>query len=166
MYRSFIGDVGYYGPLTMLLVVLAWLVKDKQYWLIPWVSLWQVLNYYLNVVLKNTFQLPRPSGPLPTPAMGYFEKHKFYGFPSGHAQIVFSLGVFMLLWLLFTTKQPYPRWYWGVVLLLVVQMCVTGWQRVAYLRHTVWQVIVGSAIGAVVGVGFFYILSFLLYSSI
>jgi len=154
--RSCIGDIGYYGPLTMLLVVLAWLVKEKQYWLIPWVSLWQVLNYYFNVVLKNTFQLPRPSGPLPTPAMGYFEKHKFYGFPSGHAQMVVSLGVFMLLWMLL--RKSIPRWYWGIALLLVAQMLITGWQRVAYLRHTVWQVIVGSAIGAVVGVGFFYTL--------
>ena len=156
--RSLIGDVGYYGPLTLFLVVLGILVKDKQYWLLPAVLLWQVVNYHFNIVLKNIFQQARPSGPLPTPAMGYFEKHKYYGFPSGHAQIVVSLGVFLLL---FKAKQAYPGWYWVLAMLLVAQMLITGWQRVAYSRHTVLQVMVGSAIGAVIGVGFFYMLKYI-----
>jgi membrane-associated phospholipid phosphatase len=153
--RSLIGNVGYYGPLTLLFVLLGVLLQQKEYWLLPFVLLWQVFNYYLNVVLKNTVQHARPSGPLPTPAMGYFEKHKYYGFPSGHAQMVVSLGVFMLLWLNFTLTSP-TSWFWCLALLLVAQMLITLWQRVCYLRHTVWQVIAGSVLGGLVGMGFFY----------
>ena len=155
--HSLIGNVGYYGPLTLLFVLLGVLLQQKEYWLLPYVLLWQVFNYYLNVVLKNTVRHARPSGPLPTPAMGYFEKHKYYGFPSGHAQMVVSLGVFMLLWLNCILTQQ-TVWFWCLCLLLVAQMLITLWQRVWYLRHTVWQVIAGSVIGALIGAGFFSII--------
>jgi membrane-associated phospholipid phosphatase len=153
-HRSVLGEIGYYGPITLFAVLLVMVLKVHEYWAIPWLVLWQVANYYVNVVLKNYFQYARPSGPLPTPAMGYLEKHKYYGFPSGHAQGVVSLGVFMLLWLNFKSVWPLADVLLGGC--IVAQMLVTLWQRVAYVRHTVAQVVAGSLVGALCGAGFFY----------
>jgi membrane-associated phospholipid phosphatase len=153
--RSFIGNVGYYGPLTMMAGLLTLLSVRKEYSMVVYVLLWQVANYYFNVVMKNTLQEPRPVGPMPTADIGYFERHKYYGMPSGHVQLVVSMGVFTLL-LLQRARLYNSAITLFLQLLIVLQIGLTMWQRVRYQRHDLTQVLIGGGIGAALAVGFYY----------
>ena len=71
------------------------------------------------------------------------------GMPSGHAQTMALIGLFFTCMVIHNNKQS---WYLPVVALwiLVISVC---WQRVYMKQHTTEQVIVGFAIGSVLGIG-------------
>ena len=156
--RSFLGDIGYYGPITMMATLLTVLCLQGEYSMIVYVLLWQVANYYLNAVLKNTLRQPRPVGPLPSANIEYLERHKYYGMPSGHVQLVVSMGVFTMLVLVRQGAQSsvlFKNITTVAVPILAAQMGVTMWQRVSYQRHDIPQVLVGGGIGAVFALLFY-----------
>jgi membrane-associated phospholipid phosphatase len=146
-YGTWWAQLGYYGPLTLFIYLIALLIYQgphcyaEAFWVVPF----SLAVYYINVVLKNFFQQPRPSGPLPTATMGYFTKHKYYGFPSGHAQLTVALATY--IWVRFPTLLN--------KVLMTGQVCLTSFQRWYYLRHTVWQILVGSFVGG--GLGYYYV---------
>jgi membrane-associated phospholipid phosphatase len=68
--------------------------------------------------------------------------------PSGHAQAVVSELTFIALYF----QKP---WLTGVAAL---QTALTLWQRYATRRHSLTQLAVGSALGLLVGLGFYVFL--------
>jgi membrane-associated phospholipid phosphatase len=126
--------------------------------MIVYVLLWQVANYFLNAVLKNALRQPRPVGPLPSANIEYLERHKYYGMPSGHVQLVVSMGVLTMLVLVrarFPNAGPQLAALILAMPLLAFQMGVTMWQRVSYQRHDIPQVLVGGGLGAVFALLFY-----------
>lgn len=104
-----------------------------------------VVNFYVNHRLKMWIQEPRPDNPIPMipiddPTM-YIGPEK-YGFPSGHAQLIFYAITFMY----FANKKITRTW-----LVCLFIGFVTIYQRLKYRRHTVEQLMAGTLIGIITG---------------
>ena len=158
--------VGYYGPITLLVLLLLVCAPTLTPTRLLAIAAWQTLNYYSHIVLKNTFQQPRPYyDPNPVQVrkrhqdmQHYLTRHLHYGLPSGHAQGVFSSGIFLLLFLLNKpSPSPSPLLLLLLLLLILMQMALTSWQRHADRRHTWPQIALGAFVGSAWGVAFYYV---------
>jgi len=157
--------VGYYGPITLLVLLLLVCAPMLTPTRLLAIAAWQTLNYYSHIVLKNTFQQPRPYyDPNPVQVrkrqqdmQHYLTRHLHYGLPSGHAQGVFSSGIFLLLYLLLFLPSPSPLLPLPLLLLILMQMALTSWQRHADRRHTWPQIALGAFVGSAWGVAFYYV---------
>ena len=138
---SQLGRLGYIGPLLLFGITGAILVSVHSIDSLMPYTVWQLLNLLLNKALKETIRQPRPAGAWDGPK----ESIDQYGMPSGHAQIIFS-QCGLLLYMAF-----YKQTRWLITALALGLACVTAWQRVAYNRHTLLQVIVGALIGLAFG---------------
>ena len=151
-------SVGFFGP-QILFFSSIYLLFNK------WTSLFVYfigffINIMLNMVLKALIQEPRPSEDkrlfnlqiLSGKRMG----HDRYGMPSGHAEGVFYSTAFIFL----TLKNK-----WIGFSFLIISL-ITSYQRVKYKNHTFEQVLVGSIIGAFMGLFFYYYSSKLLKGTI
>ena len=106
MFKKILSFLGYQGPNILLIFILfvlylqGYTTKTKFFVLIIG---WQMASHFINIVLKNTLQLPRPDSILPElekikpTALNYLFVHDNYGMPSGHAQAVVSMFCFILL---------------------------------------------------------------------
>jgi membrane-associated phospholipid phosphatase len=113
-----------------------------------------VANLYLNWGLKALIRDPRPPNPLPmvlfpvdptqpvTTDTYYYVGVERYGFPSGHAQLVFYALAF-----LYFVQHRITR-VWTLCFLVGV---LTLYQRLKYRRHTVEQLLAGVLVGSVTG---------------
>jgi len=161
----FLHLVGYYGPITLLVLLLLVCAPTLTPTRLLAIAAWQTLNYYSHIVLKNTFQQPRPYyDPNPVQVrkrqqdmQHYLTRHLHYGLPSGHAQGVFSSGIFLLLYLLLFLPSPSPLLLMLLLLLILMQMALTSWQRHADRRHTWPQIALGAFVGSAWGVAFYYV---------
>ena len=104
-----------------------------------------MVNFYINHWLKTWIQDPRPENPIPMlsvddPKM-YVGAEK-YGFPSGHAQLVF----YAISFLYFANKKITRPW---IVCLFIGFLTI--YQRLKYRRHTVEQLLAGTFIGIMTG---------------
>ena len=148
-------------PVVTIIVTVLWLLLT---WERPAVVLavLLVLSLVLVRALKLLFRAKRPSrgGLRDDPAaVGVGVQDDLYGMPSGHSTIAFAFFAFAAVHLL--TRRPSildgytplrRTLVWSVTLpLFVVAPFLVAYQRVAARRHTVAQVIVGGAMGAVLG---------------
>ena len=138
--------VGEYSYLIIIITTLALLYNKPT--LYYYYIIGVIINSILNINLKLLIREPRPL-PLKK-ANGNdnnnigFEKlthFHIYGMPSGHAQITFFST--MYVWL--ACKNIKTTLFYLCVSL------ITLYQRVKYNMHTIFQVIVGSIIGSLMG---------------
>jgi membrane-associated phospholipid phosphatase len=104
-----------------------------------------LVNFYTNHWLKTWIQDPRPENPIPMlsvddPKM-YVGAEK-YGFPSGHAQLVF----YAITFLYYANKKITRSW---IVCLFIGLLTI--YQRLKYRRHTMEQLLAGTLIGIITG---------------
>ncbi|KAG0226420.1 hypothetical protein BGW42_003654 [Actinomortierella wolfii] len=79
-----------------------------------------------------------------------------YGMPSSHAQLVAFFVCYISLQLILTMEPDQGAFgQWFLILLLQLYAWSAVWSRVRLGRHTVAQVLVGAAIGAVYGIVWF-----------
>lgn len=136
--------VGEYSHLILILSSLAILYNKPTLYYYYIVGI--IINSILNINLKLLIREPRP---LPLKKANYH--HNFiasnlthfhtYGMPSGHAQIVFFST--MYIWLACKNIK--------ITLFYLCVSLITLYQRVKYNMHTIFQVMVGSLIGSLMG---------------
>lgn len=142
--RKSLYNIGEYGPfgLTILSFFLLWGKENLVYYY----TIGIILNFILNLVLKISFQQPRPSDDNEkfNLAITKGRHHLFnmipfniYGMPSGHSQSVIFSTVYVFLSL---KKRNILLFYLSIAL-------ITMWQRVKYNFHTLMQVVVGCVVG-------------------
>lgn len=81
-----------------------------------------------------------------------------YGMPSSHAQLVAFFVCYISLQLVLMEPEGSPG-QWFLILLLQLYAWSVVWSRIQVGRHSVSQVLVGAAIGAVFGMVWFAIWS-------
>jgi membrane-associated phospholipid phosphatase len=142
---------GKYGPLILFLPTVFFL-SNKKSALMYYVAGF-FLNSIANVFLKLLIQQPRPSDDkekfdlaLERGKQFMFIPYDVFGMPSGHAQSVAFTTVFVFL-----TIQNKLFWLFCVIISMI-----TLWQRVEYNHHTVFQVVVGTMVGALIAYMMFY----------
>ena len=159
--NQYLSHIGYQGPNTMLLLILimlATIVQTSNIYLYIYIIVWQIASHFINIVIKNTLKHPRPDSNknedflnlIPT-VDNYFSIHKNFGMPSGHAQAVISQLIFIILYF----QQPFLTTF------SIIQSGITLWQRYSKERHSIKQLLVGSAIGVIVGITFYKIIPFI-----
>ena len=146
---------GNFGPIILIFSSMYMLWNKNNLFFYYTVGLF--IESILNIILKRTFQQPRPN--IDQKSFDLALKHTKYilfkdgihysifGMPSGHSQSVFFSTAFIYLSL---RKNNITYIYLGISLLTMLQ-------RVVYNHHTVPQVIVGALIGSAVGYLFYYL---------
>jgi membrane-associated phospholipid phosphatase len=141
--------VGEYGPYLLIFITIFFLQKKPyfQFYYIVFVF----VSTILNTILKQLIQQPRPSidkklfSKIMEKNSRYISffgnPYGIFGMPSGHAQAVF----FSTTYLWFVNKNR------SLTMLCVFISLWTLFQRVIYNHHTVFQVVVGSIVGGLVG---------------
>jgi membrane-associated phospholipid phosphatase len=104
-----------------------------------------MINFYVNHWLKTWIQDPRPNNPISMVIVDdssmYLGAEK-YGFPSGHAQLVF----YAISFLYFVNKKITRTW-----IVCLFMGFLTIYQRLKYRRHTIEQLLAGTLIGIITG---------------
>ena len=114
------------------------------------------INFIINMVLKSIFwkqneiNASRPSGS---------SKDKCgdkYGNPSGHSQFASFFAVFWILYIL--NSKLFDNFIANLLscISLILIAIIIGWSRIYIECHTQSQVLLGSIIGIIVGVGGFF----------
>ena len=88
-YIPIIDDIGFFGPMILIIVAIIMLWGRVKYLNVYLIFLF--INTVLNVVLKNIIKAPRPGKLSENVVYKTFEKTngtEKYGMPSGHAQSV------------------------------------------------------------------------------
>ena len=130
-------NTGYYGPILLFFIVI-YLLWNRPKYLQLYVICFFV-NTFLNKALKIMFREPRPENPLEFSSLERYKNEERYGMPSGHAQSVFFSIIY-----LYNIHHSI-----SVLLFTLFIGFVTLYQRWKYRRHTIQQLIVGSAIGSI-----------------
>lgn len=130
--------VGYYGPIILLVAAIMILIARTKT-LVLYI-LFFIVNIFLNQTLKLLFREPRPTGNTLFNDMENTEGSERYGMPSGHAQSVAYTATFLYLF----TKSP------DIFMGACFIGAITVYQRYKYKRHSILQLLAGSAIGALV----------------
>ena len=129
---------GYHGPHISLLINTVALLDQKKY--LASFVLFYLVDYRIVGSMKNWIKEPRPVGFLDNKYRDggdYTEGAMTYGMPSGHSAIIWYSTVY--LWLV---KQS-PT-------LLVIELALTAntmYQRWAFRKHTIAQLVVGALVG-------------------
>jgi membrane-associated phospholipid phosphatase len=134
--------IGFYGPLIVGLINCVYLWRRKII-LITYVLFFMV-NIFINGVLKNIIQEPRPTGQV------YLNEYDIvpntapskYGMPSGHAQ---AMG-YSITFLYLVAKSP------ALLIINVFIGSLTVYQRFKYRRHTISQLVIGLVMGSLVAI--------------
>lgn len=140
-YIPIIDDIGFFGPMilvTLTIIILWGRMKYLNFYLF-----FLLLNTFLNKVLKNIIQSPRPGKPEEDTIYKSFETTdgiETYGMPSGHAQSVSFSTLYMYL----VTKSE------GLLIGSSFISCLTLLQRYRFKRHTIQQLMIGVIIGCFV----------------
>ena len=151
-YLSEIGYQGYYSLLILILLVLAYNQVTNPL-IYAAVIAWQLFNHLVNITVKNIIKAESPDSQPEEFAkikksvsfQNYFTVHRNFGMPSGHAQAVVSSFVFILLYF----NKPILT---GIA---AVQTGLTLWQRYETRRHSIAQLVAGSALGIIIGIAFY-----------
>jgi membrane-associated phospholipid phosphatase len=138
MENSIIFDnIGYYGPIILFFIVFYFLWNRPKYLQLYIICFF--INTMLNKCLKLIFREPRPDNPIEFAKFEKYKNEEQYGMPSGHAQSAFFSIIYLY------------NLHESISLLLATLFigCITLFQRWKYRRHTIQQLIVGSAVGSV-----------------
>jgi hypothetical protein len=140
---SFIGSAGFYLP---LLVVVYWCVDPR---LGARAMVLLTLSGVINGLLKVVFHAPRPYW---TSRIKAYESQASFGMPSGHAQNAVVAWGFIGVWLHGRTRWT-GRWKTigrtAMPLLAAAFVALIGVSRIPLHVHSLGQVVVGWAVGAV-----------------
>ena len=136
--------VGEYSYLILIITTLTLLYNKPT--LYSYYIIGIIINSCLNITLKLIIREPRP---LPLKKVTHNDNGAFvdlthfhtYGMPSGHTQITFFST--MYVWLACKNVK--------ITLFYLAVSLITLYQRVKYNMHTIFQVIVGSIIGTLMG---------------
>ena len=145
MKNGILCKIGNWGPL-ILFGTSVYLLSDKGNMLYYYI-VGLIINSIFNVFLKVTIQHPRPS--IDTDRFNLLLKNynddlfkngipDIFGMPSGHTQSI----VFSTMYVFFSLKQR------NILLFYLFISLITMWQRVYCNHHTVFQVVVGGAVGS------------------
>ena len=145
MKNSILCKIGNWGPL-ILFGTSVYLLSDKGNMLYYYI-VGLILNTIFNVFLKVTIQQPRPS--IDSDRFNLLLKNyndtlfkhgipDIFGMPSGHTQSI----VFSTMYVFFSLKQR------NSLLFYILISLITMWQRVYCNHHTIFQVVVGGAVGS------------------
>lgn len=131
------------SPILLLAFYLSWLIITRELESVI-VAGGQLINEFLNKILKRVIKQPRPHVSLMGPG---------YGMPSAHSQFVgFFLSYWSLkLWLQWGYVQNKIR-YNIYLLCFTIAVCLS---RVYLLYHTYDQIIIGYVIGILNGIIYF-----------
>lgn len=136
----------------VFLFLLSQIIKNKKYIIY---LLFFVVGFYANKesnrLLKLTFKEERPK------ENKIHEGAEKYGFPSGHAQILFY-PISFLICLLFNEKNKHIKKVLGVTLFFIFGVYYHRWSTGA---HTIRQLLAGSLFGTAIGSLNFYLCKFL-----
>jgi len=132
-----LAKIGDLGPVILAFTNIGLLWNNPRVRILWTYLFFTVINYAVNVLLKEYIQQLRPS----LTKKRLKQKNNIYGMPSEHTQNVVFSTVFNYL-----VYRDIPMTIGFLVISLITMI-----QRVAYNRHTVWQVIVGSFVGATLG---------------
>jgi membrane-associated phospholipid phosphatase len=151
---NLIYEIGNFGPFILFFISLFLLSKKQN--LLSYYVVGIFINTIINLILKVTLQQPRPSEDpkifnLALKKGKYFFLNNnvpldIFGMPSGHAQSCIFSTTFIVL----TTKK-----YISFIIYTLLSL-ITIYQRVKYNYHTIFQVIVGSVVGFLLGYLFYY----------
>jgi membrane-associated phospholipid phosphatase len=155
MITSLIYEIGNYGPIILFFYSLFLLSSKKN--LLSYYILGIFLNTILNLILKVTFQQPRPSDNPKTFDLA-LKKGKYllfkngipfdiFGMPSGHTQS----SIFSTTFVFLSIKK------YNSLIIYILLSLITMYQRVKYNFHTIFQVLVGSFVGFLFGFLFYYL---------
>jgi membrane-associated phospholipid phosphatase len=145
---SYTGVKGYY----ILFFVSVILLRNTYHYLALYIAGFG-FNYILNLLLKSIIKQPRPNE-----NEALFNIHVLhhkhlgfdrYGMPSRHAQLAVFSTIFIYL-SLYSHKNIKT-----IFLFYIIISVITCSQRVVFNEHTVTQVLVGGACGAVLAYIFF-----------
>ena len=153
---AFLFSLGFFSEIFMIILTIALLHKQSIDLIFYLLFLW--INGHFNRWLKDFIQQRRPPNPIKFLASEHFSKKKVaFGMPSGHSQSVFfsitylflffhSINVWIYLALIIAVLMLFERWY--------------------FHNHTLSQLGVGAAVGALAAYVAYEIKSYLLpYSS-
>jgi membrane-associated phospholipid phosphatase len=138
--REIAGYIGSFGPAMILCVIVVEEVYDgASTTRIVWLLLWQPMSIILNTWLKEVINEERPPGGEHINMIEEVIDIGSKGMPSGHAQMVASALTFVLL----SGSNATLAFITGL------QSVITIWQRLAYKKHTIEQVMAGLFVGAI-----------------
>jgi membrane-associated phospholipid phosphatase len=144
--------VGYHGPYILmvtailLIIYTATATATSLFFIstlgnkILLVIFWNLINYWLNGLLKRLIKQSRPKKMIKINQQDVANS-RGYGMPSGHAQIATNNLVFIAL----TFRND------AVTVLATLQTLLTIYQRYSFRMHSATQLLTGTAIGAVSG---------------
>jgi membrane-associated phospholipid phosphatase len=153
--NKYLSILGYHGP-TILLGLILYLLAFQQHITAPAayiaVLAWQLTSHLINVIIKIILQAPRPDSDkdpdftnLKPTLANFLTIHREYGMPSGHAQATVSELTFIALYF----RKPL------FTIFAFLQTGLTLYQRYATRRHSIKQLLAGSSVGLLVGLGFY-----------
>ena len=130
--------IGYYGPVTLLVLVTMLLHRSSLLSLHTCtdVLLWESGNLLLNFTLKNLIKQERPPNQINILNTDYIDEKQF-GMPSGHAQQVAATTCLIL-------QLSGSR---SLMVLAIAQSIFTAFQRISARKHTPNQVLIGAIVG-------------------
>jgi len=150
-----LGQLGIYGRQIAGTIALLVLNKSGNPLALGYYVLGGIICLLANVFLKILIKQPRPKDDKPdfnfliqnNKRVSYDK----FGMPSGHAQFMFFTLFFMAY------MMSGHKYYWGWMTLFALLTVNTVAQRIRDENHTVSQVIVGAIIGAMIGLGTYYV---------
>ena len=147
---NILSQIGYAGPLTLLIIIIVFslysntpesLNMSPQTYIVI-ILIWQIVNIFLNMALKQIIKEPRPPNTQNINSIDAIKTANDYGMPSGHAQLVFSQLTFISL----TLKNKL------LTFIAFLQAIFTVIQRYNYKKHTALQLTIGAIIGILTGI--------------
>jgi membrane-associated phospholipid phosphatase len=160
--NQYLSTFGYQGPTILLIVIILGLIYNHitNPYLYGAVILWQLMSHLLNVIIKNIIKAPRPDSQPEELAKqrksitykNYLTIHRNFGMPSGHAQATVSELTFIALYF----KEPI------LSAAAAIMTAITLWQRYTTKRHSLMQLLAGSAMGLAVGLAFYAAITFVI----
>ena len=138
--------VGYHGPYilmvaaSLMIIYTAPLVISTLGNKILLVIFWNLMNYWLNGLLKRLIRQPRPKKMIKINQEDVASS-RGYGMPSGHAQIAVNNLAFIAL----TFRND------AITGLATLQTLLTIYQRYSFRMHSAAQLLAGAIVGAASG---------------
>ena len=154
--NKYLSILGYEGPNTLLALILFMLYLGGE--INPYaygaVLLCKAVNHLINITIKNILKAPRPDSHkdpnfshLKPTFKNFFTVHREFGMPSGHAQDT----VWELMFIALYFQKPW------LTIIAGMQVLLTLFQRYKTSRHSIEQLAVGSSLGVLVGITFYYL---------
>lgn len=129
---TFLGDENFF---ILLFCLVYWCINKKFGYLMGFAFL---SNVFLNTVLKETFQIPRPIGKGKVRSLK-IESASGYSFPSGHTQYATSYWTSLMIKI---KKRRFS--YLGITMILLI-----GLSRIYLGLHTLQDVVGGIVVGVI-----------------